>query len=135
MTAVADASVAVRWMIEANGSDRARDFLRTEEHIIAPDLIMAELTNAVWKSIVFEGLPPAVMAEAVATAEHAFHELVPSVELKNRALAIAVELRHPVYDCFYLALAEQRKCIFITADARVLRRCADTPFKALMRPL
>jgi predicted nucleic acid-binding protein len=135
MTAVADASVAVRWMIETSGSDRARNFLRTEEHIIAPDLVMAELTNAVWKSIVFERLPSAIIAEAVATAENAFHELVPSVELKNRALAIAVELRHPVYDCFYLALAEQRRCILITADSRLLRRCADTPFKGLMRPL
>jgi predicted nucleic acid-binding protein len=126
MTAVADASVAVRWMIEANGSDRARNFLRTEEHIIAPDLIMAELTNAVWKSIVFEGLPPAIMAQAIATAENAFHELVPSVELKNRALSIAIELRHPAYDCFYLALAEQRRCVLMTLDRRLLRRCAGT---------
>jgi predicted nucleic acid-binding protein len=135
MSSVADASVAVRWMIEASGSDRARNFLRTEEYIIAPDLIMAELTNAVWKAIVFEGLSPTIMAEAIAVAENAFHELVPSVELKNRALSIALELRHSVYDCFYLALAEQRQCAFVTADARLLRRCANTPFGALMRPL
>ena len=37
----------------------------------------------------------------------AFEELVPTSLLKDRALAIAIELRHP-YGCFYLALAERR---------------------------
>jgi predicted nucleic acid-binding protein len=39
----------------------------------------------------------------------AFEELVPVSVLRDRALAIAVELRHPAYDCFYLALAGGEK--------------------------
>jgi predicted nucleic acid-binding protein len=50
-------------------------------------------------------------------------------------LAIAIELRHPAYDCFYLALAEQRDCQMITADERLLARCAGSLFAKRIRPL
>jgi predicted nucleic acid-binding protein len=55
--------------------------------------------------------------------------------LKDRALAIAIELRHSAYDCFYLALAEQRTSSLVTADDRLIRRCADTPFEKLVQSL
>ena len=45
---------------------------------------------------------------AVREVAKAFEELVPTSVLKDRALAIAMELRHPAYNCFYLALAERR---------------------------
>jgi predicted nucleic acid-binding protein len=53
----------------------------------------------------------------------------------DRALAIAIELRHPVYDCFYLALAERNTSPLVTADERLIHRCAGTPFEKLARPL
>ena len=59
-------------------------------------------------------------------------ELVPTSVLKDRALAIAIELRHPAYDCFYLALAERSSSSLVTADERLIRRCADTPFEKLV---
>ena len=65
----------------------------------------------------------------------AFEELVPTSVLKDRALAIAIELRHPAYDCFYLALAERRTSSLVTADDRLIRRCADTPFEKLVQSL
>jgi predicted nucleic acid-binding protein len=65
----------------------------------------------------------------------AFEELVPTSVLKDRALAIAIELRHPAYDCFYLALAKQSTSPLITADEHLIRRCADTPFEKLMQSL
>jgi predicted nucleic acid-binding protein len=65
----------------------------------------------------------------------AFEELVPTSVLKDRALSIAIELRHPAYDCFYLALAERSASPLITADDRLIRRCSDTPFEKLVRSL
>jgi predicted nucleic acid-binding protein len=55
--------------------------------------------------------------------------------LKDRALSIALELRHAAYDFFYLALAEGQRCQLVTADDRLVRRCADTPFAKLVQPL
>jgi predicted nucleic acid-binding protein len=64
-----------------------------------------------------------------------FEEFIPSHDLKDRALAVALELRHPAYDCFYVALAEQRGCQLVTADDRLIRRCAGTSFEQLVRAL
>jgi predicted nucleic acid-binding protein len=40
------------------------------------------------------------------------------------ALRIAISLQHPVYDCFYLALAQAEDCPLVTADQRFLRAVA-----------
>ena len=45
-----------------------------------------------------------------------------------RAVAIARELDHPVYDCFYLAVSEALDAPLVTADGRLLARVAGTPF-------
>jgi predicted nucleic acid-binding protein len=51
------------------------------------------------------------------------------------SLAIALDLRHPVYGCFYLALAEARSSRLVTTDDRLLRVCARAPFAKLVRSL
>ena len=135
MTIIVDASIALRWCFPLNGSDRAEDLLRSHDRFIAPDLVIAEITNAAWKFIVFDGVAAELAMSAVHEVEKAFDELVPTSLLKDRALAIAVKLRHPAYDCFYLALAEQNTAPLITADYRLIRRCAGTPFEKLMQPL
>ena len=52
MTIVVDASVALRWCFQLNGSDRAEELLRSDDHLIAPDLVIAEITNAAWKFVI-----------------------------------------------------------------------------------
>nr|WP_294519284.1 type II toxin-antitoxin system VapC family toxin [uncultured Rhodopila sp.] len=52
--------------------------------------------------------------------------LVSLTTLAPRAVTISRELDHPVYDCFYLALAEAREATLVTADARLLRRINRT---------
>lgn len=47
---------------------------------------------------------------------------VPTVGLLNSALDVALTLEHPVYDCLYLALAEQHEAHLVTADTRLLNR-------------
>src|ERR1019366_6257945 len=76
-----------------------------------------------------------VNGRAVREVVKAFDELMPTSVLKDRALAIAIELRHPAYDCFYLAVAERNTSPLVTADDRLIRRCADTPFEKLVQSL
>ncbi len=135
MTIVVDASVALRWCFQLNGSDRAEGLLRSNDHLLAPDLIIAEITNAAWKFVIFDGVMAEAARAAVRDVTKAFEELVPTNVLKDRALAIAIELRHPAYDCFYLALAERSASPLVTADDRLIRRCAGTPFEKLVQSL
>jgi predicted nucleic acid-binding protein len=135
MTVVVDASVAIRWLFQLDGTNRAEKLIRSGQPLIAPDLVLAEITNAAWKFVTFDGVPAETAAMVVKAAGNAFDEIVPSSNLTDRALAIALELRHPAYDCFYLALAEKRRCELVSADARLIARCARTPFAKLVRPL
>ncbi len=135
MTVVVDASVALRWCFQLSGSDRAEQLLRSDDRLIAPDLVIAEITNAAWKFVTFNSVPAQSAVSAVREVVKAFDELVPTTALKDRALAIAIELRHPAYDCFYLALAERSTSPLVTADERLIHRCADTPFEKLVRLL
>ena len=56
----------------------------------------------------------------------AFDSLIASAGLAPRAVVLSRLLNHPAYDCFYLALAEQRRTTLITADRRLLDRLAGT---------
>jgi predicted nucleic acid-binding protein len=135
VTIVVDASVALRWCFQLNKSDRAEELLRSNHHLIAPDLVIAEVTNAAWKFVIFDRMAAATAAAAVHEIVKAFEELVPVSVLRDRALAIAVELQHPAYDCFYLALAERSTSRLVTADERLIRRCVGTPFRKLVQSL
>jgi predicted nucleic acid-binding protein len=135
VTIVVDASVALRWCFQLNKSDRAEELLRSGHHLIAPDLVIAEITNAAWKFVIFDKMAPESAVSAVREVVKAFEELVPMSALRDRALAIAIELRHPAYDCFYLALAERSTAPLVTADERLIRHCADTPFEQLVQSL
>jgi predicted nucleic acid-binding protein len=64
-----------------------------------------------------------------------FTELWPAVWLAGRAFEIAAELRHPVYDCLYVALAEREGATLVTADRHLIGRLAGSRWEALCRPL
>lgn len=44
----------------------------------------------------------------------------------GRALKIARQIDHPVYDCLYLATAERWEADFVTADKRLGRKLAES---------
>jgi predicted nucleic acid-binding protein len=119
VTLVVDASVAALWVLEQDGSDRAHA-LRTESNLIAPSLIASEVGSAIWKAV-RRGVVSRVDARvAVEAALLPFAALAPAEELRVGALALALDLDHSIYDCFYIALAQREGAPLISADKRLL---------------
>ena len=135
MALVVDASVAVRWLFDMEGATQADALLQSKETLIAPDLVFTEIANATWRMVEFASLSREAATESVLKSSDFFHEIVPCLGLKDRALELSMALRHPAYDCFYLALADQRDCQMVTADEKLVARCAGTPFAKRIRPL
>lgn len=134
MTLVVDASVAAKWVLEEDGSDRAAALRATGDDLIAPSLIVAEIGNAIWKRAVWKELSTRDAVQAMQSATDMFTRLIAPTELAPRATEIAIELRHPLYDCFYLALAEREPCALITVDRRLM--AAANAVKGIeLRPL
>ena len=59
-----------------------------------------------------------------------FQELVAVESLQEQALALAIDLKHPVYDCFYLALAERENAPLVTADEAMIAAARKAKIKA-----
>jgi predicted nucleic acid-binding protein len=123
-TLVIDASVAVKWVIDEEGSAAAVG-LRSRFSFAAPDLLVAECANILWKKAQRSELTPAEAGMAARLLERAGIELMPMGKLLGEATGLAIELGHPAYDCIYLALARQNQWCFVTADAHLLRAVRD----------
>ena len=121
MTAlVVDASVVIKWVVQEEGSDAAVRLIGGPS-LIAPDLLIPECANILWKKVRREEL---TRDEAMLAAEllmRADIELVPTRALMPAALTHAIDLGHAAYDCTYLALAVERDMTFVTADGKFVR--------------
>jgi predicted nucleic acid-binding protein len=124
-TLVIDASIAVKWVVEEEGTAEALA-LRRKAKLIAPDLLVPECANIFWKKVQRKELTLDEADLAARLLQGADLELVPMRPLLDAATKLAVALDHPAYDCTYLALAIERDCRFITADGRLLRKLAQT---------
>ena len=123
-TLVIDASIAVKWVVEETGTAEAL-LLRKRARLIAPELLIAECANILWKKARRKELSVDEAVLAAGLLHGAEIELLPTRPLFEAAARIAIDLDHPAYDCLYLALADANDCRFVTADegfARKLKR-------------
>ena len=118
---VIDASIAVKWVVEEDGTPQAL-MLRQQAKLIAPDLLIAECANILWKKVQRNELSKEEALLAARLLQGAEIELLPTRPSMEAATRIAIELDHPAYDCVYLALAIDNGCKFVTADERLLRK-------------
>jgi predicted nucleic acid-binding protein len=130
VSVVVDASVALKWFLtEEPQVIHALAVLQGGASLIAPDLLVAEVCNAAWRSGRLGRMSRAQVDEIAASLPLFFDALVSATRLAPRAVAIADHLDHPVYDCLYLALAEAEQSRFVTADARLLGKLRATEWE------
>jgi len=119
MTLVVDASIATKWFVEEDGREQALQILELADRQ-APDLIVAEVANVLWKKAL-RGQVTDAQARAICGALPRYFDILhPSAALIESAMAIALALRHPVYDCLYLACAVRVEGRLVTADRRLI---------------
>ena len=116
---VVDASVAVKWLVSEAFSEEAASLLNNRTTLIAPELLFAEAANALWALCRRGDIGREDFAEAVEVLKSSPVAVPhPMRQLAASAARLAVDLGHPAYDCFYLALAVQEQYPVITADRR-----------------
>jgi predicted nucleic acid-binding protein len=120
-TFVIDASIAIKWVVEeANTSDALA--LRQNARLLAPDLLVAECANILWKKVRRNELSEEHAHLAARLLQGAEIELLPTRSLLETAIRMAIDLDHPAYDCLYIVLAMANDCRFVTADESLLRK-------------
>jgi len=121
---VVDASVAIKWVVEEEGTAEALTILEKVK-LSAPDLLIAECANILWKKVRRKELSEDEAQIGARLLEQADIEILPTRDLLSSATSLAIELDHPAYDCIYLALAIERDWQFATADERFQRKVQE----------
>lgn len=120
MTLIVDASVAAKWVLPETDSAKAVALRTSDSDLLAPSLVAVELGNAIWKSVARGDTAQSDASHMLKVAVAHFNRLIPSEDLLDDAMSLAITLNHPIYDCFYLALAERERAPLVTADKRLL---------------
>jgi predicted nucleic acid-binding protein len=130
--AVVDGSVAAKWYFPEPGHEAADRVLAAriagERRLFAPDLIVPEFLNLVWKRVRRRECSREAAEQILELWDVDRPDVVASRELAAQAFELALSLGHPVYDCLYLALALELDAPLVTADqelARAARRVSE----------
>lgn len=128
---VVDASVVLKWFVPELHGAGARRLLEHDHQYFAPDLVFAEMTNAVWKKVLRGELLPADGWALVTDIETIAVETVPCRALAKDAYTLATATGRNVCDAMYLALAVRLDTRMLRADERLAKALAATPAAGL----
>ncbi len=126
---VADASIAVKWFLPEEHSDAASRLLGSEVSLSAPDLLLTEVANAVWKRVHRGDVDGERGLEILSELGRMPVRLVPAAALLPDAYRIACTYQRTVYDSLYLALAARSGLQFVTADRKLYTAIARSDLK------
>ena len=128
--AVLDASVAVKLVVIESDSDSAErvvgDLTESGSWIGAPELLLAECANALWLRVRKGSLTSTdgeTQLGVLRRISEGF-EVWPLSALVFPAWRLATSLGITMYDACYVALAEIQGVPLVTADRKLVRRCA-----------
>ena len=135
-----DSSLGLKWVLDEDLSEKARrlrdDFLLGIHELLAPDVFMVEAAHALTRAQRQGRITPVEVRDLLNDLMATPPDLHPHAPLLSRAVEISVQVRHGVYDCLYVALAEREGCELLTADARLINNLQPTfPFLTALASL
>lgn len=125
-TFVIDASVVIKWVVQETGTPEALSLLKGNT-LVAPELILTECANILWKKTRRGELSAAEAHFAARLIESSDLQLWEMLPFFTTSVELAMKLDHPAYDCIYLALALKENFRFVTADESLVRKLRQSP--------
>lgn len=128
MDYVVDASVVIKWFVEEDYSQAARDLLKSfgkgSADLCAPSLLLYEVGNALWRIVNRLKL---LRVTYVVGAYSSFlkvpiHYIDLTKQDASDSLKLSLELGLTFYDAVYLNMSEKLAKTLVTADDEILRK-------------
>ncbi len=118
MRIVLDANAAVEVALEGKSAERLSAMLSQSEEVIAPELLVPEIVNAVWKYHQFAEFDLGKCEKLIELAVGLVDRLISHRELYREAFALSrAQKSRAAYDMFYLALALREDAVLLTLDS------------------
>ena len=124
---VVDAGVAVKWFLPEIHSEHALRLLRKRIALQAPELILAEFGNILWKKCRAGELDGTTAGEILDNFNRSPLVVQPHRAFMKVAWDIALKHSQTFYDSLYLALAMTENARMVTADRKFYDALAGTP--------
>jgi predicted nucleic acid-binding protein len=121
---VLDASGAIEVALNKKLGPQITGTLADADVVLAPELFVPEVVNAIWKYHHFQQMSLPQCDQALERALGLVDTLVSNKEIWSEAFLLARTADKPAYDMFYLALARREDAALVTLDA-ALRRLAE----------
>lgn len=134
-TYVIDTSALVKYVVAENHSNAVRAIVASHHsaaiRLIAPEFILAECANVLWKYIRRSDWSVADALAALRELRSLNIPLVPQDELLDDALVFAGETGTVVYDALFAVLARRENAPLLTADIPLANRLSAAGIPAL----
>jgi predicted nucleic acid-binding protein len=125
---VPDASVAVKWLLQENGSEAAAALLRLDASLCGPALLRVEVRAAIVRAFRVGAISEPDARERLADSAKILSQsrvrFIPDAALLVEASEIAIVLKHNLQECLYVACAIRAGGDLVTADQTFLARAA-----------
>jgi len=133
---VVDTSVAVKWYLPEPGSEHAVALRQAANELVAPDLLVAEFGNVLWKKVRRGELDDAEAREISDAFVRACPvRLRPSLPYSTLALDLALRFERTMYDALFVAVALADEGSYVTADERLVNAFAQCDLGRVVRLL
>ncbi len=132
MNVVIDASAAVGLVLAFPDTEIFTPLLEQAALVTAPDLYIAEVSNAIWKYRKADFLPMERCELRLEQAVSLPDRIESSSALYQEAFALACRHLHPVYDAIYLILARRTNATILTMDRRLAVLAAQLEIKVII---
>ena len=130
MKVVLDANCAIEIALNKKEGERLKALLDESDQVLAPDLLVPEFVNALWKYHQFNQLSLELCDEAMDVLLELVETFVPSSEIYRDAFALSrAQKTRAAYDMFYLALALREDAVLLTLDATLKKEAKRAGIK------
>ncbi len=126
---VIDASIAVKWFIWEDGTDKALDLLDYIISFYAPSFFLMEIDSVITKKVRQRELQPDEASIKRKQFRNLPYKLIAYADTENFAFDLSTKLPISLYDANYLAVAIDRDAKLYTADIHFYNAVSSTPFK------
>jgi len=130
---VVDASVVLKWFVEEPLHSEARHIFKYQLDIQAPDIILVEVANGARKKATRGEIDFEHARKIVELVFESIPTLIPASQILRQAMGLALELRHPIYDCLYLACVTDLHDGLVTADKEFFDKVKQTGYRESIR--
>jgi predicted nucleic acid-binding protein len=123
MIASIDVCGAMEILLQKKKAGKFSSVLREAEIVTAPDLYIAELSNAFWKYHVAKILTKDECMQYIQDGINFVDDFIDSKEVWSEAFSEGINNGHSIYDMLYMVVARRNSGLLITNDSVLAAIC------------